>query len=260
MIGHKLLVKNFKSLLDRGRLGHAYLFFGANRTGAKNFALALSSFVETGNFESESDPIRAKETLRALATSNGAGRKILNDRLLVEPNEKKTIGIDEARRIKSFLFMKPNAGLRRVVIVDRAEFLTTEAQNALLKITEEPPESALLILITREPELLRETLVSRFNKIFFAGVESLGESIQYLEEGKKFLALKPGERKDFIKNLLEPDDFEILNFLDAVILALASREKIDYTLWHKVLKLRENFANFPLNPKLQLTSLLATSQ
>ena len=238
--GHKLLVKNFKSLADRGRLGHAYLFFGANRMGAKNFALALSNFSETGNFEFESE-------------------RILSDQFLVEPNEKKTIGVDEARKIKSFLFMKPNVGSRRVVIVDRAEFLTTEAQNALLKIAEEPPESALLILITIEPELLRETLVSRFNKIFFAGAENLGESGQYLEEGKKFLALKPGERKDFVKNLLEPDDFEILNFLDAVILALANKEKIDYNFWHKILKLRQDFSNFPLNPKLQLTSLLANS-
>lgn len=233
---HKLLEKNFKSLIEGDRLGHAYLFHGADRMGAKNFALGFANYLETQNFEL-------------------GQTRILSDMLLVEPNENQTIGIEEARKIKEFLVVRPNVSLRRTVVIDRAEFLTTEAQNALLKITEEPPESALLLLVTRDPELLKETLVSRFNKVFFAGQEKLDETMKYLEEGKKFLKTSLASRKDFLKELLEPEDFDILAFLDAVIFNLASDKEMDYNLWHKVLKLRQDFANFPLNPKLQFLNL-----
>ena len=300
LIGHKLLVNNFKALVKSERLAHGYLFFGPEGVGKKTFALALANFLETENFDSDSG-------------------KILNDVLLIQPDEKGTIGIDAVRGIKNFLCQRPNASLRRTLIVDEVEALTGEAQNALLKITEEPPESSFLILVARDPEILMPTLQSRLQKIYFAPLRfneveeglknriknyesrimkevvkesrgSLGlalkmsggdlaanpeisnEAVKFQETRKlaeKFLTTSGGARKDFIKELLERSpaggDFDILAFLDAAVLVLADRlrnyenvqnyEK-NAELWHKVLKLRQNFSNFPLNPKLQLLNLL----
>jgi len=302
LIGHKLLVKNFKTLVNGGRLAHGYLFFGLEGVGKKTFALGLAGFLETGKFDDEV-----------------SRTEILGDLFLISPNEKMTIGIDEARVVKDFLSRRPNRSLRRTVVIDEAEFLTTEAQNALLKITEEPPESGLLILIVRDPEIFMATLGSRLQKIYFAGLKTgeveewlkmndtrfitndkkhAGEEIKNAVEGamgspglalkllsdekfrnlkdqaEEFLSFGEGSssggktsgstRKDLIKALIEPENFNFLEFLDALIINLANKvqmgtniqiDQAELRLWHRVLKLRQDVSNFPLNPKLQLQAL-----
>ncbi len=289
LVGHELLISSFRSLVKSERLAHAYLFFGPEGVGKKLFALSLANFLEnppaSGDFNYDE-----------------ARPPIFGDAVLIEPNEGKTIGIDEARRVKEFLHMKPNKSLKRTVIIDEAEFLTTEAQNALLKITEEPPDSSLLILIVRNPEVLMPTIGSRLQKIYFSSLperevvvwlvnehsvskteaeklakESFGSpglAFKMLKDEKfqatsklaeKFLKTSSAGRKDFLKELLEPEEFNMLSFLDAVILISSLRihesdnlrkQEKEIELWHKVLGLRRDFSNFSLNPKLQLQALI----
>ena len=75
--------------------------------------------------------------------------------------EKKSIGIDQARLVKNFVSVYPQPNSRRVVVVQGAEKLTLEAQNALLKILEEPPELAAIILVTNNQYSLQTTIRSR---------------------------------------------------------------------------------------------------
>ena len=236
MIGHKLLVSSFKSLVKAGRVAHGYLFFGPEGAGKKLFALSLANFLENDDFNY--DEVSAR---------------VFNDAVLIRPNANKTIGIDAVREIRNFLYQRPNVSLRRTVIIDETEFLTTDAQNALLKITEEPPASSLLVLIARDPEVLIPTLASRLQKIYFSSLRTREMKVSPLAE--KFLKVSGAERQELIKKIVEPEDFDILAFLDAVILAMANQNKMDYSLWHRVLELRKNMSNFPLNPKLQLLSL-----
>lgn len=276
LVGHKVLVEAFKKFSKSEALSHAYLFFGPEGVGKRLFALSLANFLESGEFDYDE-------------TSG----KVFNDLILVKPNEKKTIGIEEVRGVKSFLYQKPNVSLRRTVVIDGAEFLTTEAQNAFLKIAEEPPASALLILIANDHEILMPTLASRLQRVYFASLsksevekwlvsahsvpvkeakqlaeESLGSPglavrlfkdesfIEKVKMAKKFLTITGAGRRDFIKKMIEPEDFDVLGFLDALILVMANSEKIGYNSWHRVLELRKNISNFSLNPRLQLEALI----
>ncbi|MEW5950827.1 MAG: hypothetical protein GX447_06600 [Elusimicrobia bacterium] len=82
--------------------------------------------------------------------------------LLDEPEEKqKTIKIDTLREIASFAYEKPYISSDKFIIIDKAETMTHEAQNSLLKILEEPPQSAKIILISNDKNLLLQTIVSR---------------------------------------------------------------------------------------------------
>jgi len=72
-----------------------------------------------------------------------------------------TIGIEEVRSLQNFLSLKPFSGSKKYAFIAEAQALTTEAQNALLKTLEEPPEFSLIILTAREPSLLSPTIVSR---------------------------------------------------------------------------------------------------
>lgn len=287
MVGHKLLVKNFKALIESGRLAQGYIFYGPEGAGKRTFALALASFLETGDF------------------SNDSGG-ILGDLLFLGAGEGTSIGIDEVRKAKGFLYQKPNRSVRRTLVVDNADLLTGEAQNAFLKLAEDPPSSALVILIVREPELLAATLNSRFQKVYFASLKlndvrggleklrgmnvlacgerdaeeaaiktegSFGLALKLLNDKKfndlmvqaeNFLKVSGSDKKDFIKKLVEPDDFQLAKWLDALILVLSFRAQeyksaqkggFEFELWHRVLKLRWEVSNFPLNPRLQIGAL-----
>lgn len=142
-------MEELKQLADAGALGHGYLFAGPARIGKRTVATSLAGYLETGEF---------------------AIPAILSDALLISPNDSNTIGIDEARALKSFLLERPNRSSRRTVIIDNAENLSDQAQNALLKVSEDPPPSALIILILRDPQALRETLRSRFHTRTFTSV------------------------------------------------------------------------------------------
>lgn len=278
ILGHEQIISDLKRLAPKGGLAHGYLFFGPSGVGKKLVALSLASHLEGGHFEPA---------------------PLLNDALFIKPDEMRTIGIDATRAIKYFLWQKPNKSIRRTVVIDEAEFLTNEAQNALLKIAEEPPASSLLILIVEDPENLRLTLSSRLQKIYFATVKKdaliswlisdlkLKESaagelarksfgrpgLAYnLTKDKKFKALlaasesilksAPLKRRDAIKNLISKDGFDFEAFLDVMIIQAAAgdwRVAKKSIFWHKLLALRDQAHHFNLNPRLQLESLLTNA-
>ncbi len=80
---------------------------------------------------------------------------------VVGEDQSASITIDQIRQIKREIFQKPLTQKFKIVIIKNAQKLTTEAQNALLKILEEPPQSALIILGTRDKSSLLPTILSR---------------------------------------------------------------------------------------------------
>ncbi len=96
---------------------------------------------------------------------------------------KGSIGIDEIRQILQFLQLKTagHAQIRRVVIVEDADTMTIEAQNALLKTLEEPPQDTVVILTAGSKLGLRPTILSRVQKVEILPV-SLSEAQNYLEK------------------------------------------------------------------------------
>ena len=69
--------------------------------------------------------------------------------------------IDEIRELRDRIHITPTSAKYKVYIIDEVHMLTREAFNALLKILEEPPEHAIFILATTEPQKLPETIISR---------------------------------------------------------------------------------------------------
>ncbi len=278
-IGHEQLVRDFKKLVDHGRLAHGYIFFGPRRVGKATFALSFANFLETGVFD-----------------WNGAHRPPLGDLLHVERGAgPTTIGIDDVRMVRDFLLRAPNRSPLRTVVIDGAEFLTTEAENALLKIAEEPSLRALIILVIDDPERLLPTLQSRLQKIHFGSVREsdivswlrtafnvsakvaqgaarsghgapglawgmiYDERLKRLfETGRRFIETNDSMRKEFLKELVDDESFVFGEFLDALVVTLfpntgAARQRP--ALYHRVLELRRQENSFNLNPRLQLTAL-----
>ena len=146
LIGHDDKIRIFKSLVENGNLGHAYLFFGDAGIGKNLFARALANFLENGEFKEPTQP--------------------LTDSSVFAPGEKSTIGIDDVLKQRRFLSMTPLRSKRRIAIVE-ASFLTKEAQSAMLKIVEEPPSMAMVIFVAHDPRVLFPPLLSRLTKVYF---------------------------------------------------------------------------------------------
>lgn len=72
-----------------------------------------------------------------------------------------SIGIEEIKNVQKKIFLKPIKSNTKAVIIEDAHLLTTEAQNALLKVLEEPPEHTILILAAETKEALLPTIISR---------------------------------------------------------------------------------------------------
>ncbi len=165
LIGHQELVKDFNNLVKSNRLAHGYIFFGEPEVGKFYFAKHLAHLVEQGEpFDSACLPSRLAQDKFAVT-----GRP-LQDALVLENNSAATSensGIDAMREVKNFLWQKPNVSGKRTVIINNADRLTPQAQNAILKISEEPPENALVILIVNQVENLLPPLLSRLQKIYF---------------------------------------------------------------------------------------------
>ena len=178
-IGHNHLIKDFKNLTESGRLAHGYIFFGEPEVGKFYFAKHLANFLENSKATQTHESTRIYE-----ADPNNEGQfkiseRLLQDALILEDAE----GIEEMKQIKNFLWQKPAISNKRLVIINNAENLTDQAQAAILKITEEPPEHSLIILIVNQPENLLPALQSRLQKIYFGRLSD--------EEMRGIVNLKP---------------------------------------------------------------------
>lgn len=267
---HDKQLKDLASLHEHGQLGPTYIFFGDPNIGKAAAARALAAYIETGVWpDAENSDKDASH-----------GRPLI-DTQVFSPDEKGSIGIDAARSIKIFLSEKPFISSRRIAIIDRAQLLTSEAQNALLKVAEEPPASALLILVMPDPELLWPTLRSRFQKIYFPPLprKEMREKLKANEGpfAARFFQTPPAARKDFVKELTEPEDFNFAAFLDSLIAHLAAEGATsknmtspdgppknmtspdgpprNSALWHAVLELRRVQDATNLSPRIQLMNL-----
>lgn len=155
--------------VERGRIGHGYLFYGPRGTGKRSAALELAQAVLCSS--------RADEVPEALGSASKAVDAVERcKKRLIEGNHPDgmwidtrapRLGIADARAWMEWLSRVPYEATRRILVVEDAERLTREAQNALLKLLEEPPPAAHIVLITARPLKLIPTVRSRLLPVPF---------------------------------------------------------------------------------------------
>lgn len=79
--------------------------------------------------------------------------------------DSETIKIEEVRKLLHWLFLRPMAGDKKVLIIEKAELLNTNSATTLLKTLEEPPEYARIILVTTDEQKILPTIISRCSKL-----------------------------------------------------------------------------------------------
>jgi DNA polymerase-3 subunit delta' len=137
---------------------HAYLFRGPRGSGKRAAARALAAEILAGAADDPEDARR-----RALLDPSPHP-----DLVWIAPRGAQHMVEDLRERVIRAAAYRPFEGGKRVFVIEAAEALRDESQNALLKTLEEPPSYAHLILLTTEPEALLETIASRCAPVEFA--------------------------------------------------------------------------------------------
>ena len=161
--------------LSRGRLGHAYLFYGERLENLDGLAKQL---VKTVNCEKPRTGGPCQAAIDCCDECSSCRRleaELHPDMLWVRPESKsRTITIDQIRSLLQTVHLKPTEARFKAGIIQAADRMNSQAANAFLKTLEEPPANSLLILTSVSPDRLLETILSRCLRVhFWSGTEAL---------------------------------------------------------------------------------------
>ena len=197
------------------KLAHSYLFVDSDESRALNTAYWLACLF---NCTGENKPDGTCQNCKQILSGNHP------DVLLVEPEGKQTLGIDQVRPLKEEFAKSPVESSRRFFFINEAQKMTLSAANGLLNLLEEPVAPVVTILITNNSDQILPTVRSRTQIINFDNGEK--------PTGKTALLLENGFSKSEIEELgnLDKLDQAIKYFYQEMLehnsLALVSAHKL----------------------------------
>jgi len=163
LLGQNSIKKTLCDSIGAGRLSHAYVFCGPEGSGRKSFAAEFSRAVMCREPESDGSPCGRCMSCRLFEAGTNPDYKLITGDI-----SKNSVGIDAVRLLEEDVSTAPEYGAKKVYVIDRSEKLTVQAQNALLKTVEEPPEYVMLIFICSNADALIDTIRSRTVRLDFA--------------------------------------------------------------------------------------------
>lgn len=165
LLGQEAAEAVFLSRWNSGRLPHAWLITGPAGIGKATLAFRIARFVLAEGQGTSGGPlaIPAEHPVFHRVASGGHSDLMVLSRETGERGDapRTVIGVDEVRAAGRFLSLTAGESSWRVVVVDSADELNTNAANALLKILEEPPSKTLILLVSHVPGRLLATVRSR---------------------------------------------------------------------------------------------------
>ncbi len=147
----RLLVNDFMS----GSLSHAYLIIGQEGSGKKTLANAFAKLIMCE--DPHGDVPCGECSCCRYFESFGEHPNVA----LIQTRNKASIGVSEIRDMSEGVYIEPYIGKRKIYIINEAEKMTQQAQNALLKILEEPPQYVVFLLLSSNRYAMLQTVISR---------------------------------------------------------------------------------------------------
>lgn len=194
LLGHKEKLASIKKEISGNAGTQSYLFSGPQSIGKFQAALFLAQeLVGEPDFEASSDAPYPSDVF------------VLEPGTITKNEKTKTKGIsvESVREAIQFLTRYPSKGKFRVLIIRDTHVLAAPAQNMILKTLEEPPESAIILLVTHEPGALLPTVRSRVNEKIFQPVALEEVEGKYSDQWLKEYSIPP-----FFRNFGRPGVLE----------------------------------------------------
>lgn len=154
ILGNEQIIEHLQNAIRMDKVSHAYIFNAPESSGKRMLAEAFAAALqcEAGGVE----PCGVCHSCKQAAGHNQP------DIIYVQHDKANTISVDDIRKqINQDIAVKPYAGKYKIYIVDEAEKMSTQAQNALLKTIEEPPAYGIILLLTTNADTFLPTILSR---------------------------------------------------------------------------------------------------
>lgn len=154
IVGHRQIIEHLQKAISYGKVSHAYIFNGPEKSGKRMLAeaFAMTLQCEAGG---NSPCLRCHSCKQAQSHNHP-------DIIYLTHEKPATISVEDVRRqINNDIGIKPYAGPYKIYIVDEAEKMNQQAQNALLKTIEEPPSYGVILLLTTNAGAFLPTILSR---------------------------------------------------------------------------------------------------
>lgn len=154
IIGHEEIIRHLKNAMQTGKVSHSYIFTGELGSGKKLLATTFAMTLQCE--EGGTEPCQKCDSCKKAIGKNHP------DIIMVHHEKQGTITIDEIReQVIHDVAIKPYCSPHKIYIIPDADLMTSQAQNALLKTIEEPPEYAVMMLLTNNADALLPTIQSR---------------------------------------------------------------------------------------------------
>lgn len=177
IIGHEKIIEYFQNAIASDKVSHACILNGPDKSGKMMLAEAFAAALQC-----EKHGVNACGECRFCKQAESKNQP---DILYVTHDKPNTIGVDDIRRqLNDDIALKPYAGKYKVYIVDEAEKMNVQAQNALLKTIEEPPSYGVILLLTSNADAFLPTILSRCVRL---DLKAVGD-----EKIRKFLMEEKG--------------------------------------------------------------------
>ena len=173
VVGQTTVVKVLKNSILQHKFCHAYMFFGSRGTGktslSKIFAKAVNCL----------EPVDGNPCGKCKNCLIASEKECVD---ILEIDAASNNGVDEIRELRNKINLVPGELKYKVYIIDEVHMLSIGAFNALLKTLEEPPEHAIFILATTDPQKVPETIISRCQCFSFERISTdmIVERLKYV--------------------------------------------------------------------------------
>lgn len=199
------------------RIPHAIMIEGEN-SGAN---LELANYIASASVcNSDNAPCGACQNCHLADIDSHPDIAVIN------PLEgKKFLSVDQIRELRAEAFVKPHQAANRVFIIEDASRMNPQAQNALLKVLEEPPKNVVFILLVPSKTMLLDTIISR---CVLLSLLDASTDDQYIQDADKFIdVLLLGSEYELAKLLtpLEKSRIAMEKFLNTLSVRIAERLK-----------------------------------
>ncbi|MBU1061437.1 MAG: DNA polymerase III subunit [Candidatus Omnitrophica bacterium] len=178
IIGQDIAIRSLKNIISQDQIRGSYLFLGPSGVGKRSVSIEFAKVI---NCE-----LKDKDACDRCSSCKRIDSMNYPDVFELYPEgASRSIKIDRIREVIYQASLKPYEGRKRVLIINNAEMTTEEAQNALLKLLEEPPENHIFILTVSNISGLLETVISRCKILKFYPLSQI-RIHEFLQKDRKF--------------------------------------------------------------------------
>ena len=234
--GNKQVRKELKKIVQNGDVLHSYMFIGPEGIGKKEIAKEFAKMILC---QTKKDNCSCKSCI-SFENDNNPDFSLIRE-------DGNYIKIGQIRQLIEKVYEKPIESDKKVYIIDNADKMNPEAQNALLKTLEEPPEYIVIILITSNADNLLNTVKSRCIKVTFDKISNEDIKSVLNERGlntkldDNMYELFNGSVARALNILEKKDDFSLL---EDFVGKIDKVSKIDYLTKYKTLFTKDNIYEY----------------